>query len=73
MVEFNGKTIKIKDMTPDEKREYYKEVHRRFRARSREIQGDKAYVDNENLKRKIRYHEAKIRKLKDEKENLSMK
>lgn len=66
MVEFNGKTIKIRDMTPQEKREYYKEVHRRFRARSRATQGEREYIDKENLKRKIRYHEAKARILRAE-------
>ena len=66
MVKFEGKEIKIRDMTPEQRKAYNSGTQARFRAKSRASMGELRYMREETLRRKIRLHDMKSKQLREE-------
>ena len=70
MVIFEGQEIKIRDMTPEQRKAYNSSTQARFRAKSRASAGELRYMREETLRRKIRLYDMKSKQLREELERL---
>lgn len=60
----------LKDLSADERKAYHREVQRRYRKRVRDSKGDKLFLREDNLKRKLCWYRQKIVEVEEELEQL---